>query len=148
MAEEGNKQCAEILGDTLWRCSSPHRVITLNENSSQLRGSCNLQAIVSIECHNNAGKETPLLKLPDSLVQLRSLKRLVLTGHNISSDGVPAQIFDPNYLPKLTRSAVWNADPVMRKLDLSKSSGDIKEFLACNEIYDCPDAAEFELFKY
>ena len=50
-------------------------------------------------------KETlSITKLPSALSKLERLESLVLSGHNIASDGISARIFDGRTLPKLDKA--------------------------------------------
>ncbi len=126
MAMEGDTACRLMLGDALWEASSPKLVIERNESTSFLQAGCNYQAIKSI-VHRRSDLITgdgagAISRLPASLSRLENLESLILTGHGIASDGVPAQLFDEKVLPNLRRMEFGTKDPVNRVLDLSSSS--------------------------
>ena len=138
MAYEGDAACRNMLGDTLWEGSKPQYVITAQPSAglgagsslTHLRGFCNFTAITSIHS-SSAGLGTatpPLVRLPPALARLERLESLVLFGHNIASDGVPARILDGVALPKLTRLEFGKGDPVLRDLDLTASGAYLEVF--------------------
>ena len=127
MAFKGDAACRSMLGDALWEGSNPKIVILKSAARSDddgrpmmLRGGCNFMMIVEIDSTAaGAASRPPLEKLPSALAQLGNLKSLVLSGHRIASDGVPASILDGTALPLLTRLEFGEGDPVRRALDLS-----------------------------
>ena len=45
----------------------------------------------------------PLVRLPPTISKLTGLESLVLSGHDIVSDGVPAELLDGYTMPHLKR---------------------------------------------
>jgi Leucine-rich repeat (LRR) protein len=118
MASEGDTLCRDMLGDALWQGSTPKLVI-VKADSGPLREGCNFKAIRHIDSSATAAnKVPPMVRIPPVLSRLDGLESLVLSGHNIASDGVPAQILDGIALPRLTRLEFGAEDPVNRILDL------------------------------
>jgi Leucine-rich repeat (LRR) protein len=115
MAVTGDSECRSLLGDVLWQGSSPKFVILQN-----LRGGCNYSVIRSISSTGTpADRGNVLTRLPLALSRLSRLESIVLSGHNIASTGVPAQILDGLALPDLTQLEFGKEAPVSRVLDLS-----------------------------
>ncbi len=121
MAEEGDAACRSMLGDALWEGSQPRYVIAKSDGSGLLHGYCNFSAIRSIQSVITHGDQ-PLRKLPIELAQLERLESLVLSGHLIASDGVPAKVLDGVTLSRLTRLEFGKEDPVRHDLNLRDSS--------------------------
>ena len=109
---------------------------TRNHNSKSqdkqfwpLQGRCNVASIEKIESRfSGVHTQAAIVRLPSALSRLKALESLVLKGHSIASNGVPAQIFDGKSLPKLSRLEFGANDPIMRALDLS-GQADVDEFL-------------------
>jgi Leucine-rich repeat (LRR) protein len=133
MTSEGAMECRNMLGDAIWAGATPKFVVIKIDDDTaaaaaagvtaggRLRGGCNLLAIKSIESNllGGDGSHSPLVRLPAALTRLSRLRSLVLLGHDIASDGVPARILDGRALPDLTRLEFGENDPVSRRLDLS-----------------------------
>ena len=122
MANEGDRLCRQMLGSALWDGSEPKIVIVRN-SKNEVRAGCNFQEIRTIMAHAETatGKIPPIVRFPPALSQLAALESLVVSGHNIASDGVPAQVLDGRALPELTRLEFGEDDPVKRHLDLRES---------------------------
>jgi hypothetical protein len=126
-ARRGHRACRTLLGDALWEGADPKIVIL---DDGLLSGGCNLTAIRSIvstlgDDGGPKGKDIMTTAdnsiLPASLERLVNLERLVLDGHRVAQDGVPAAILDGNIMPRLTLLMFGSQDPVNKVLDLSSS---------------------------
>ena len=127
-AKLGDRACRTLLGDALWEGADPKIVIL---DDSWRTSGCNLTAIRKIESilHDDGGptkgKEIVTTAdnsiLPKSLEHLVNLERLILVGHQIAHDGVPAAMLDGNVLSRLTLLEFGSQDPVNKVLDLSSS---------------------------
>ena len=130
-ANKGSAACRQMLGDTLWSGSSPQLVIAAQDASGgswMPRGHCNFMSINRIVSSANApGGPEALVRLPAEVAQLKHLEALILSGHNIASNGVPAAVLDSNILPELTVLQFGKRSPVRRNLNL-ENSVDLVEF--------------------
>ena len=102
----------------------------VRNSKNEVRAGCNFQEIRTIMAHADTatGKIPPIVRFPPALSQLAALESLVVSGHNIASDGVPAQVLDGRALPELTRLEFGEDDPVKRHLDLRKSGAYLDAF--------------------
>ncbi len=122
MANQGDRLCRQLLGSALWEGSDPRIVFTRSGRNDVPRAGCNFREIRSIMSRADASTGIlPIVRIPLALSRLAALESLVLSRHNIASDGVPAQILDGIALPKLTRLEFGVDDPVTRHLDLTES---------------------------
>ena len=124
MAGEGDRKCRELMGDILWEGATPKIVVI--DSDGLLRGGCNFAAIKTIQ--SDLVRGPTIDRLPTSLSRLERLESLVLSGHKIASDGVPARILDGGFLPLLTRLDLGKKSPATRYLDLTKSGAYLDAF--------------------
>ena len=129
MSSEGSDSCKKILGEQLWQGSSPRYVIVRTRDGS-LRGGCNTAEIKHVVSKRNAanGIDVPVVRLPLSLSRLTGLETLILSGHSVASNGVPAQILDGINLPSLTKLEFSESDPIARVLDLRGTGAYLNTF--------------------
>ena len=135
MAARGDRACRSILGDALWIGSEPkHVVVRGNGGRGGLHAGCNLRKILTISSSTSSGSAmnsaiVPIVRLPHALAQLERLESLVLSGHEIASDGIPFRVLDGVTLPFLTRMEFGDTAPVQRALDLmGADAADIDTF--------------------
>ena len=130
LALKGDMKCREMLGDALWEGATPQFVvIRSNKGILKIHGDCNLSAIESIESHRTSNYGGPAIeRLPNEMSRLSRLKRLHLSGHRITSNGVPATILDAGVLPFLKELNFGEDSPANRVLDLSKTGAYLDTF--------------------
>ncbi len=125
MAFTGDAVCRQILGEDVWEGSEPKHTIFKTDGVLQM--GCNLTSIRSIEI-TRRDADVPMLRLPLALTRLAALERLVVSGHDIASNGVPAGVFDEMVLPKLTKLEFGGKNPVNQVLDLSRDASRFEVF--------------------
>lgn len=139
MAVKGAHECSSELGESIWKGASPKFVVMKTTSDglgsnffSSHRGGCNFSAIIKVVSHRHHGNAQvrPLVSLPSSLSKLTNLESLVIKGHHIASDGVPAHVFDSKILPKLSELTFGDKDPVSRHLDLRSTGAYLTSFPA------------------
>ena len=121
MTFTGDAVCRSMLGNSLWDGAYPKHVIVKNEDNGQLRGDCNFLKINSIYS-TASSSQPPLERLPNNLAKLRNLTSLVLVGHRIASDGIPASILMGTAMPNLTKLEFGEHSPARYALDLAGGS--------------------------